>query len=60
MKFIDLSRPLENTDYADPPGLGPKIYYFAHNDTAEQILAFFPGVTRDGLPGREGLSLIHI
>ena len=60
MKFIDLSRPLENTDFADPPGLGPKIDYFAHNDTAEQILAFFPGVTRDGLPGREGWAVERV
>jgi kynurenine formamidase len=60
MRFIDLSRPLENTDYADPPGLGPKIDYFAHNDTAEQILAFFPGVTRAGLPGGEGWAVERV
>jgi kynurenine formamidase len=60
MRFIDLSRPLENTDYADPPGLGPKIDYFAHNDTAEQILAFFPGVARAGLPGGEGWAVERV
>ncbi len=60
MKFIDLSRPLENTDHADPPGFGPKIDYFAHDDTAQQILAFFPGVTREGLPGGEGWAVERV
>ena len=60
MRLVDLSRPLENTDYADPPGLGPKIDYFAHNDTAEQILGFFPGVKREGLPGGEGWAVERV
>lgn len=60
MKLVDLSRPLENTDYADPPGLGPKIEYFGHNDTAGQVLAFFPGVTRDELPGGEGWAVERV
>ncbi|MGW1424585.1 cyclase family protein [Bradyrhizobium manausense] len=54
MKLVDLSRPLENTDRADPPGLGPKINYFAHRETAEQMLEFFPGVLPEQLPGGEG------
>lgn len=57
MKLIDLARPLENTEYADPPGLGPKITYFAHNETADQMLAFFPGVTKEQLPGGEGWAV---
>ena len=60
MRLIDLARPLENTDYADPPGLGPKIAYFAHQETAEQILSFFPSVTRDGLPGGEGWAVEQV
>lgn len=60
MKFVDLSRPLENTDYADPPGLGPKIEYFAHDDTAEQILGFFPGVRREDLPDGEGWAVERV
>lgn len=58
--MIDLSRPLENTDYADPPGLGPKVDYFAHADTAGQVLAFFPGVGRDQLPGGEGWAVERV
>ena len=60
MRLVDLSNPLENTDYADPPGLGPKIAYFGHNDTAEQLLSFFPGVTRDQLPGGEGWAVEQV
>ncbi len=57
MELIDLSRPLENTEYADPPGLGPLITYMGHDDTAQQVLGFFPGVGREGLPGGEGWAV---
>ncbi|WP_298491413.1 cyclase family protein [uncultured Maritimibacter sp.] len=60
MKLVDLSRPLENTDYADPPGAAPRIEYFAHDQTAGQMLAFFPGVTRDQLPGGEGWAIEQV
>ncbi|UOA29132.1 cyclase family protein [Pseudosulfitobacter sp. DSM 107133] len=60
MQLIDLSRSLENTEYADPPGLGPKITYFKHDQTAEQILSFFPGVTREQLPGGEGWAVEQV
>lgn len=60
MKLVDLSRPLENTDAADPPGLGPKIDYFDHDQTAGQLLAFFPGVARDRLPGGEGWAVERV
>ena len=57
MRLLDLSRPLENTPFADPPGLGPKIDYMAHDATAEQILGFFPGIGREQLPGGEGWAV---
>lgn len=60
MKFVDLSRPLENTEFADPPGLGPKITYMGHADTAAQILSFFPGVAKDQLPGGEGWAVEQV
>jgi len=60
MTFVDLSRPLENTDYADPPGLGPKIDYFDHAMTPGQILGFFPGVTQEQLPGGEGWAVERV
>ncbi|MFC2967424.1 cyclase family protein [Acidimangrovimonas pyrenivorans] len=60
MRLVDLSRPLENTEYADPPGAAPKITYFDHSQTAQQMLAFFPGVTPDRLPGGEGWAIEQI
>ncbi|MGI9426276.1 MAG: cyclase family protein [Hyphomicrobiaceae bacterium] len=56
-KLIDLSRPLENTEYADPPGMAPQIQYMDHTQTTERMLQFFPGVTRDQLPGGEGWAI---
>ncbi|WP_163271015.1 cyclase family protein [Chelativorans alearense] len=57
MRLVDLSRPLENTQYADPPGLGPKIQYLSHQETADQVLGFFPGVAKEQLPGGEGWAV---
>lgn len=57
MNLIDLARPLENTEYADPPGLGPEIQYMSHDQTAGQILSFFPGASRAQLPNGEGWAV---
>ena len=57
MTLVDLSRPLENTDYADPPGLSTKINYIKHSESAVQVLSFFPTVTKDELPGGEGWAV---
>lgn len=57
MKLVDLARPLENTEFADPPGLGPQIQYMSHGQTAEQLLSFFPGIARDQLPNGEGWAV---
>jgi kynurenine formamidase len=60
MQLIDLARPIENTTYADPPGNHPQITYFDHASTPDKILRFFPGVTRDQLPGGEGWAVERI
>lgn len=60
MTLVDLSRPLENTDFADPPGLAPKISYTNHRDSPKDILGFFPGVTADELPGGEGWAVEEV
>lgn len=57
MKLVDLARPLENTEWADPPGTGPKIEYLGHDQTVDRMLRFFPGVSRDQLPGGEGWAI---
>ena len=48
-RFVDLSVPLEMGIASDPPMALPKIEYFNHKQTADQILSFFPGLTADDL-----------
>ena len=56
-RFIDLSISLETGVPSDPPMMLPEIEYFDHTQTAEQIMMFFPGLTKDDLPGGEGWAL---
>ena len=56
-RFIDLSIYLENDVASDPPGLEPKITYFTHKHTYEQIAPFFPGLRREDLPDSEGWAV---
>lgn len=61
-RIVDLSVPIENTVHADPPGMAPSVEYFAHGDTGQDIIAFFPGMTVEQLPGSEGWALekVHL
>ncbi len=56
-RFVDLSIYLENGVASDPPGLEPKITYFSHANTFEQIAPFFPGLRRQDLPDGEGWAV---
>lgn len=56
-RFVDLSVPLETGIASDPPPVLPQIEYLDHQQTAEQMMSFFPGLTREDLPGGEGWGI---
>ena len=56
-KIIDLSIFLENDVISDPPAFAPKIEYFTHEDSFEQIESFFPGLKKGDLPDGEGWAV---
>ena len=55
--FVDLSVPLETGIVSDPPIMLPEIEYLTHDQTAEQVMSFFPGLKREDLPGGEGWAV---
>ncbi len=56
-KTIDLSIAVESGLPSDPPGMIPSIDYTDHKTGAEQMLDFFPGITKEQLPEGLGWSL---
>jgi kynurenine formamidase len=60
--LIDISVPLQAGIASDPPGHLPEIEYYTHQQTAEDVVAFFPGATVDDLPDREGWAIerVHV
>jgi len=56
-RYVDLSVPLETGIQSDPPIMLPQIEYMTHDQTAGQVMEFFPGLTRDDLPGGEGWAV---
>jgi kynurenine formamidase len=58
--IIDLSIYLENDVISDPPGMKPEITYFNHQDTPEQVTAFFPGLAPGDLPDGEGWAVERV
>ena len=56
-KFIDLSVSLEEGITSDPDFMLPKINYHHHQDTAEEIMSFFPGLKKEDLLGGEGWAM---
>jgi kynurenine formamidase len=57
MQLIDISRTLENTVHADPPGLGPRIEYSDHKKSLAGMLGMFPGLEADHLPRGEAWAV---
>lgn len=56
-RFIDLSIALDPDIISDPDIMQPKVDYFPHSATADQVTAFFPGLEKDDLPGGEGWAI---
>ena len=56
-KIIDLSVSLEIGINSDPPSALPMIDYISHQDSAEHLCSFFPGLQKDDLPGGEGWAV---
>jgi kynurenine formamidase len=56
-RFIDLSVTIESGLPSDPPSMIPKIDYEDHIRGSETIKDFFPGVTKDQLPGGLGWAV---
>jgi hypothetical protein len=56
-RFVDLSIFLENDVVSDPPAFAPKIQYFTHENSFEQIAPFFPGLKKQDLPDGEGWAV---
>ena len=53
-RIIDISVTLEAGIASDPPGSEPKIRYETHQDSIPRVLRYFPGLTIDQMPGKEG------
>lgn len=56
-RIVDLSVSLEMGIASDPPIMLPEIIYMNHQETAEQIMSFFPGLKKEDLPGGEGWAV---
>lgn len=59
-RCIDLSVPIENNTFSDPPSILPKISYIDHTESLPQMMQFFPGLTKDDLPGQEAWAIEHV
>ncbi|WP_273825636.1 cyclase family protein [Pseudomonas asplenii] len=53
LRLVDLSVTLDNNPYTDPPMLLPRIDYMDHQGGAPELLAMFPGLSIEDLPGQE-------
>lgn len=59
-RLVDISVPLRAGVASDPPGHLPEIDYLTHQETADDVLAFFPGAKRADLPDGEGWAIERV
>lgn len=56
-RIVDISTALKSGIASDPKGTEPQITYIDHQQSVGQLTGFFPGLTRDQLPGGEGWAV---
>jgi kynurenine formamidase len=56
-RFIDLSVAIEPEIPSDPEMMIPKIQYASHDDGADMMTTFFPGLKKEDLPGAKGWAV---
>ncbi|MCH9731121.1 MAG: cyclase family protein [Actinomycetia bacterium] len=59
-RFVDISVPLRAGIASDPPSYLPEIDYYDHQQTAAEVVSFFPGSTVEDLPDREGWAIERV
>ncbi len=59
-QIVDLSIAIENEIVSDPAPFVPKVHYFDHAMTADQMADFFPGLTKHDLPDGEGWAIERV
>jgi kynurenine formamidase len=59
-RIVDLSVPLMAGIASDPPGHLPEIDYYDHQQTRDEMLSFFPGLTPEDLPDGEGWAIERV
>ena len=57
MKIIDLSRPIVDALPVDPPNSVAHIHYQDHEEGAQSMLPFFPGLKKEQLPDGAGWAV---
>lgn len=56
-RLIDLSIAIEDGLPSDPPGMIPQVQYILHQEGAESMKPYFPGMTSEDLPGGLGWAV---
>ena len=59
-RLVDISVPLRAGIASDPPSYLPEIAYYDHQQTAAEVVSFFPGATVEDLPDREGWAIERV